>query len=213
MVFLLLLTAFIFPIAAATSENYYPKTLEHPWDHSPITVYIDNKNLPPHYSPSYYTQVEKALQYWEEGGNGKLNYTPVFKIVDSENADIRITWVENLERNASAPPGVGGYTTPEIENNRFVHVDMILGVGDYKGKKWIQYDDKTMLVLAKHELGHALGLEHSSDEEDIMYPNYKQQNDLSSFFKDNSPLVILSYGFIAVVIYITVSRLLNRKRE
>jgi predicted Zn-dependent protease len=201
-----------FPIASAASEYSYPKTLDHPWDHSPITVYIDDKNLPPHYNPSYYIQIEKALQYWEEGGNGKLNYTPVFEIVDSENADIRITWVENLEKNESAPAGVAGYTTPQIENGRFVHVDMVLGVGDYKGTNWIQYDDETMLVLAKHELGHALGLEHSNDKQDIMYPDYKQQNDVNSFLADNSLLVIVGYGALVVIVFLAVSRLLDWRK-
>jgi predicted Zn-dependent protease len=207
-----LLSVLIFPIASAASEYSYPKTLDHPWDHSPITVYIDNKNLPPHYNPSYYTQIEKALQYWEEGGNGKLNYTPVFKIVDSENADIRITWVDNLEKNESAPSGVGGYTTPKIENGRFVHVDMLLGVGDYKGNNWVQYDDETMLILAKHELGHALGLEHSNDKQDIMYPDYKQQNDVSSFLADNSFLLV-GYGALAVIVFLAVSRLLDMRKR
>jgi len=199
-----------FPIASAASEYSYPKTLDQPWDHSPITVYIDNKSLPPHYNPSYYKEIEKALNYWEEGGNGKLSYTPVFKIVDSENADIRITWVENLEKNESAPEGVGGLTTPTIENGRFVHVDMVLGVGDYKGTDWIQYDDATMHILAEHELGHALGLEHSNDKQDIMYPDYKQQNDLNSFLEDNSPLMIAGYIIFAAVVFLVVRWLLER---
>ncbi|RPJ79610.1 MAG: peptidase [Alphaproteobacteria bacterium] len=203
-----------FLIASTASEYIYPKTLDQPWDHSPITVYIDNKNLPPHYNPSYYTQIEKALNYWEEGGNGKLNYTPVFKIVDSENADIRITWVENLEKNASAPSGVAGYTTPQIENSRFLHVDMILGIGDYKGTEWIQYEDETMLILAKHELGHALGLDHSSDKQDIMYPDYKQKNDLNSLLTDKYDfLLIAGYGVLAVIVFLAVSRLLDRRKR
>jgi predicted Zn-dependent protease len=88
--FLLLLMILILPIVSEASEFNYPRSLDHPWDQSPITVYIDNKSVPPHYSPTYYTQIEKALDYWESGGNGKLLYTPVFKIVDSENADIRV---------------------------------------------------------------------------------------------------------------------------
>jgi predicted Zn-dependent protease len=208
----LLLIMLILPVASADSEYSYPKTLDNPWDHSPITVYIDNKNLPPRYNPDYYIQIEKALNYWEEGGNGKLNYTPVFKIVDSENADIRITWVDNLEKNESAPAGVGGYTTPQIENMRFIHVDMVLGVGDYKGTDWIQYNDETVLVLAKHELGHALGLEHSSDKNDIMYPDYKQQYNLSSFLEDNSPFMIAGYLIFAALVFLTVSWLLDTRK-
>ena len=197
------------PIASANSGFDYPRTLDHPWDHSPITVYIDNKNIPPHYSLSYYTQLEEALKYWEKGGNGKLEYTPVFKIVDSENADIRITWVENPETNDIISE-VGGYTTPQIVDGRFVHVDIILGVGAYKGTDWIQYDDETMLVLAKHEFGHALGLEHSNDPQDIMYPDYKQKHDLSYYLTNKDGILFLAiYGITAVVVFLVVRMLLD----
>jgi len=210
----LILPVLILPIASAASEFSYPRTLDHPWDHSPITVYIDNKSVPPHYSPSYYTQIEKALEYWEGGGNGKLNYTPVFEMVDSEKADIRIRWVENLEKNASAPSGVAGYTTPWIDNGRFVRVDMLLGVGDYQGTEWIQYDDETMLFLAKHELGHALGLEHSNDKLDIMYPDYKQKDNVNSLMSEyGSLLLVAAYAVLAIIIFFAVSWLLRNKKD
>jgi len=212
--FLVLLTGLTLPIASIASDYNYLKTFDHPWDHSPITVYIDSKDLPLHYSPTYYTQIEKALNYWEEGGNGKLSYTPIFKIIDSENADIRIRWVDNVEKDTDAPHGVAGYTTPQIKNDRFVYVDMVLGVGDYKGTKWIQYDDETMLILAEHELGHALGLEHSNDKKDIMYPDYTQKNNSDSFLTDKDNfLLIAGYGVLAVIVFLTVSRLFERKSK
>jgi predicted Zn-dependent protease len=214
LLFLLLLTVLSFPINLAASDFNSPKTFDHPWDHSPITVYIDSRDLPPHYKPTYYTQIERALNYWEEGGNGKLSYTPVFKIIDSENADIRIRWVDNVEKDTNAPPGVAGYTTPQIKNERFVHVDIILGVGDYKGTKWVQYDDETMLVLAEHELGHALGLEHSNDKGNIMYPDYKQKNNTGSLLTGkNGFLLIIGYGVLAVIVFLAVNRLFNRKQK
>jgi len=80
----------ILPITSIASEFGYPRILNHPWDHSPITVYINNKTVPLHYSPTYYADIEKAMNYWAEGGNGKLKYIPVFEIVNSEDADIRI---------------------------------------------------------------------------------------------------------------------------
>jgi hypothetical protein len=61
--FVLLLTVLILPIISTASETSVEKISDHPWDHSPITVYIDYKNVPAHYSPTYYEQINKALKY------------------------------------------------------------------------------------------------------------------------------------------------------
>lgn len=181
---LLLLVLSLTPAACAYS---YEKILDEPWDHSPITVFIDDENVPSHYSPTYYTQVEKSLEYWEEGGNGNLAYTPVFEFTDSENSDIRIRWVENLENVEGAPAGVAGYAKPHLVDGRFARVDIVLEVGNYQGRGWRQYGDGTMLAISKHELGHALGLGHSDDPRDIMYPEYELRDDVN-------PLLLSKYG-------------------
>jgi predicted Zn-dependent protease len=213
LLFLLLLMMLILPIDSAASDYSYPTTLDQPWDHSPITVYIDKKNLPPHYNPSYYTQIEKALNYWEEGGNGKLNYTPVFKIVDSENADIRIRWVENLENVEGAPSGVAGYASPRIADGRFVRVDIVLEAGNYQGKSWVQYGDATMLSIVKHELGHALGLGHSSDRRDIMYPEYEQRDNINPILLSKYGPLLLAAAFVALVLLLTLGVSWQRSRK
>jgi len=205
----------ILPIVSTASEANSERILDYPWSHSPITVYIDNKSLPEHYSPTYYTQIEKALEYWEEGGNGDLDYTPVFELVDSEEADIKIRWVENLENVEGAPSGVAGYASPRTADGRFIRVDIVLEVGNYQGKAWRQYGDATMLAIAKHELGHALGLGHSSDRGDIMYPEYELRDNID-------PILLTKYGpllraaiytSIAVLVFLSVSWLLSRKKR
>ncbi len=215
LLFLLLLTVLILPIASAASEFNYPRILDHPWDHSPITVYIDNKSVPPHYSPAYYTQVQKALNYWAEGGNGKLEYTPVFEIVDSEKADIRIRWVENLQKDQGAPPQAAADTIPLIVNGRFVRVDIMLGVGSYQWMEWVPYSDTAMLAIAEHELGHALGLAHSNDKRDIMYPTNEQIDNTNSIFRSKyGPLLLIAaYAALAIIVFISVSWLLSRKKR
>lgn len=194
--------ATILPILSTASENSPEGLSDHPWDHSPITVYIDDKNVPVDYSPTYYSQIEKALDYWEKGGNGNLKYTPVFQIVDTKEADIRIRWVENLENVEGAPSGVAGYANPSVANGRFVRVDIVLEVGNYQGKSWVQYGDATMLSIAKHELGHALGLKHSNDRHDIMYPQDEQRDNIN-------PILLSKYGpLLQVAVFIALALLL-----
>jgi len=215
LLFLLLVLVLISPITSAASEFSYPRILDHPWDHSPITVYINNKTVPLHYSPTYYADIEKALNYWAEGGNGKLKYIPVFEIVDSEDADIRIKWDANLQKDQGAPHGVAGETIRHIANGRFVYVNIILGVGNNQWIDWVPYSDTTMIAIVEHELGHALGLDHSNDPHDIMYPSNEQIDNTNLFLesKYGSLLLIVFYTSIAVIVFISVSWLLNRKKR
>jgi predicted Zn-dependent protease len=209
------LLLFVSPIISASSEEIPEILLEHPWDHSPITVYIDNKSVPEHYSPTYYTQIEKALEYWEDGGNGKLKYTPVFKLTDSKDADITIRWVDNLESVEGAPSGVAGYALPTVANNRYIKVEIVLEVGNYKGRSWNQYGDETMFSIAKHELGHALGLGHSREKGDIMYPEYELRDNINPILltKYGPYLRIATYASIAIVVFLAVSWLLSRRER
>lgn len=213
--FVLLLLITFLPILSTASETSPERLSDHPWDHSPITVYIDDKNVPADYSPTYYAQIEKALEYWEKGGNGNLKYTPVFRVVDTKEADIRIRWVENLESVEGAASGVAGYASPKVADGRFVRVDIVLEAGDYQGKSWVQYGDATMLAIAKHELGHALGLGHSNDRRDIMYPQDEQRDNIN-------PILLSKYGLLlqvaflialALLLFLGISWQRNKKRR
>jgi len=163
-------------------------------------------DVPPHYSPTYRTQVDAALEYWENGGNGKLNFTPVFEIVETDDADITIMWVENLEEVTGAPEGVAGFCRPYTVNGKYLRAEIVLEVGNYQGFAWRQYGDSNMREVVKHELGHALGLAHSSDRRDIMYPTYEQRENMDPlllestrpFLMMGATAALVAVGFLVV---------------
>lgn len=199
---ILLIIALVATGSALLGEMEYPRLLDEPWDHSPITVYIDEQNIPPHYSPSYAATVVRATEYWENGGNGKLGYTPVFEFVNASDADIHIMWVENMEDVTGAEEGVAGFCRPMIANGRYIHADIVLEVGDYRGFSWQQYGDANMEQLVTHELGHALGLGHSNDPRDIMYPTYEQRENLNPLLVETTyPLIVITI-LVAIGIFV-----------
>ena len=200
--------------ASAAAE--YPKLLDVPWDHSPITVFIDDVDVPQHYSPTYRAQVESALLYWEEGGNSKLDFISDFELVDTDDADIRIMWVENIEEVTGAEDGVAGFWSPYVVNGVYLRGDIVLEVGNYQGYAWQQYGDLNMFLVSKHELGHALGLGHSNDRKDIMYPTYEERDNLNPLLLSATLpyLIVFVVGSMAVVVFLLVGwRRNKRKRE
>lgn len=207
--FLILIS--VSPFASAVTE--YPKLLDTPWDHSPITVFIDDVNVPQHYSPTYRIQVESALLYWENGGNSKLNFTPDFKIVNTNDADIHIMWVENLENVTGADDGVAGFCRPYKIDGLYKRADIVLEVGNYQGHAWRQYGDLNMFLVSKHELGHALGLAHSNDRKDIMYPTYEERDNLNPLLLSSTLpyLIIFVVGSMAIVMFLIVGWRRNKR--
>ena len=220
---LLLATLAIFVIVAGTvpaSAYSYPMLgVDEPWDHSPITIYINDDTVPQHYEPIYKESVLKAIDYWEGGGNGKLAYMPEFKVVDSATgADINVYFVENLETVADAPKGVAGFASSHMQDDNpymLDNVEIVLELGNYQGYSWRAYGDNNMFLISKHELGHALGLAHSSKRGDIMYPSYEQKQDIDPQLAAMTR-PYLPYVVVAVIIlfsYIAMGYYRNRRQR
>lgn len=161
----------LFSIPSMAVVRASPATIElisKEWAHDPLKVYIKApSDLVPH--------VLTALNNWsshleaasgnivdnsEMGGlsDGKFDFIAVSS---SKEADIVI----NVGKGAAA--GVLGITLPQDNNGDgyFDKVKIIIKAG-----RGFDYADFRNVV--RHEIGHALGLGHADDPNDLMYPTY-----------------------------------------
>jgi predicted Zn-dependent protease len=81
---------------------------------------------------------------------------------DSASADVIVTWTAQLDS------GKTGRTDLTWDRRGFIrHAFVTLATHDPNGRL---LDSQRMSALALHELGHALGLGHSTVREDALYP-------------------------------------------
>jgi predicted Zn-dependent protease len=127
----------------------------------PATVYIEEP--PPRTNLSraeVLDALEKSTSEWEV-----LNSTVDFKIVDNlMSADVRIIWTET----SHLPLSIWGYTTiwPIGGEGKAIDISIIKLRSDCD---WKDADALDLQSTLTHELGHALGFQHSDVYEDTMY--------------------------------------------
>jgi predicted Zn-dependent protease len=127
----------------------------------PATVYIEDP--PPQTNLSraeVIRALEKSAAEWEV-----LNSTVDFKIVDNlMTADVRIIWTAT----SHLPLRIWGYTAvwPIGEEGKAIDISIIKLRSDCD---WKDADALDLQSTLTHELGHALGFQHSDVYEDTMY--------------------------------------------
>lgn len=115
-----------------------------------------------HFGDVYYD----ATKYWEKRVPG----TYFTEISQREKADFVVQWSSKFEGNKL------GYYTPS-SNNDFgrPYIAVTLGYMDdssvkFQDRKFHLVDAEYAKLITTHEIGHAIGFDHSDDRNDIMYP-------------------------------------------
>ena len=129
------------------------------WNHFPLTVYIDSSSVKSEYVDNF----RESLELWQSSTDNFVS----FFVVTSIDADITVEWVPRLKENSTDALG--------NTDLKFINISGVGLIQNAKIELLTKSDSRQlsridMTNLALHEIGHALGLSHSSNEEDIMYP-------------------------------------------
>jgi predicted Zn-dependent protease len=119
---------------------------------------------PADYAPRFAAFVREAQTTWENQLPG-VRFVPAF---DSTDTDITVRWIDHFEFDRAGQTDL----TWDLAG-RVRRATVTLGVRSQNGRR-IPDDDLRAVVL--HEFGHALGLPHSADSTDVMYPVTKTGN-------------------------------------
>lgn len=143
-----------------TSDGGNPYPEEH------LDVYVKPGNLTPRVE-TYLEDLDRALRYWEAADDPRVDWLESLdRTVRRSEAEIVVEFHDVgqliLETPTMSSPSLGlgtpgNGTTPG-------QVDLTTRVGCTE----ISRSHDQMLILAKHEVGHALGLRHTEDPDDPM---------------------------------------------
>ena len=127
----------------------------------PVTVWVQSASQLDDWNDDYVESVAGAFRSWDA-----VELPIRFKVVaDSAAAEVHVTWIDRFD----AP--ISGRTRWSRDDKWWiVNASILLAVHHQHGEV---LDRSAMRAMALHEVGHLLGLDHTSDPGSIMAPRVR----------------------------------------
>jgi len=125
-----------------------------------LRVYIEPASTIAGFDPVYPDLARNAFAEWSQAGF-PIRFTFIY---DSSSADIMIRWKDRFPPSEGQRIGV----TERIQTSRFWIAAARIDVANHDSTGR-QLSTRTVGGILRHEIGHALGLNHASDQTSVMY--------------------------------------------
>jgi predicted Zn-dependent protease len=133
----------------------------------PLTVWIRPRPSVKDYTPAYMASVRTAFQEW-----GSVHLPIRFSFVeDSADAEVHVNWIDHFNEPISG-------RTRWARDDDWVITDANITLALHHNQGEL-LDEDAMRAMAMHEIGHLLGLDHTTDSLSIMAPKVRVR-DLSN---------------------------------
>src|SRR3990170_1823717 len=146
------------------------------WNHSTISVLVVPQDDASWWQPSYLNATLRSIAEWNNAVQtfalnysnfaylSRLRMVPTVSRALDYSFDVYVFWTRALSANADE---IGLTTTTYGSSGTIINSTISLAAEDSRGDVLNEVD---MQNVALHELGHSLGLGHSSYSGDVMYP-------------------------------------------